>query len=42
MMFALNFVAVRFGLKFSLSNFYNPYKKPNGGEGRGGRNRDGA
>ena len=31
MMFALNFVAVRFGLKFPLSNFFDPYKKPNGG-----------
>ena len=41
MMFALNFAAVRYGLKSSVSHFYNPYKKPNGGEGRGGRNRDG-
>ena len=38
MMFALNYVAVRFSLKSSVSHFYNPYKKPNGGEGRGGRN----
>ena len=28
MMFALNYMAVCYGLKSSLSNFYNPYKKP--------------
>ena len=26
MMFALNFMAVRFGLKLSLSNFFDPCK----------------
>ena len=40
MMFALNFMAVRLSQKSSLSNLYNPYKKPNGGEGRGGEEPD--
>ena len=30
MMFALNFVAVRYGLKSFVFNFFDPYKKPNG------------
>ena len=29
-------------LKLFSIPFFDPYKKPNGGEGRGGRNRDGA
>ena len=36
MMFALNFVAVRFNLKFSVSHFFDPYKKPMEERGAGG------
>ena len=36
MMFALNFAAVCFGLKFSLTNFFDPYKAERGKGGRGG------
>ena len=36
MMFALNFVAVRFSLKFSVSHFFDPYKKPMEERGAGG------
>ena len=36
MMLALNFMAVCLSQRFSLSNLYNPYKKPMEERGAGG------